>query len=177
MRKKYRIYKSNKNEKHVHGPKPYQTDPGWIFSLLYETACFEKEAVARTVQERKKKIEKHTQGDRRKGGRKNIIFQISPFQTMRACVRACVPVSACVCVCVCVRACVVCVCACVRACARASVCVCVDCVLALCFVMGYVLMFGEINTRKSTFFFFFFFFFFLLLLLLRQCRGKADKIS
>ena len=37
-------------------------------------------------------------------------------------------------------------CACVRACTRAEVCV--DCALVLCFVMGYVLQFGEVEHKR-----------------------------
>ena len=54
----------------------------------------------------------------------------------------------CVCVCVCVRACVRARARlCVSMCARALAKVCFDCVLVLCFVMGYMLQFGEIADK------------------------------
>ena len=62
---------------------------------------------------------------------------------MRECAQrgvcVCVFMSVCAFVCVCVSTCV-------RAHARAEVCL--DCVLVLCFVMGYVFQFGEIAHKR-----------------------------
>ena len=62
-----------------------------------------------------------------------------------ACVRACVCMPACMCACMCV-----CVCLCGWY-LYAHAQVCFNCVLVLCFVTGYVLQLGEINTQKFYF--------------------------
>ena len=69
------------------------------------------------------------------------------------CVCVCVWCGVLCCVCVCcvyVHVCV-CVCVCVRACTCVEVCF--DCVLVLCFVMGYVLQFGKIAHRRVHFYY------------------------
>ena len=53
----------------------------------------------------------------------------------------------CACACECARACA---CVCVRARARTRAEICFDCVLLLCFVMGYVPQLGETADKKST---------------------------
>ena len=82
--------------------------------------------------------------------KKKIFFQKNLLQTeFNWCVCVCACMYACVCVCVCVCLCVcVCVCVCVCACWCLLADVSFDCVLVHCFVMGYVLLFGEIaHTR------------------------------